>query len=370
MQGRWRGGGRGEAHTTSPFLLLSAAAGGADHAVLLALVDAPRLADGALAVAAEVAAAACAPGAVWSPASFPALAGAARRLAPPFAIWAALPDAAAALAAARPPAPPTVLALLDAAAVRLEEVLVWEAGSDIYGNVLAVAASAAGRDIDEAVEALLRNVADRATDRARHAGAALAAAGRPPLPACFADRAACLAYSLAATRLSLFYGQHLSVIVACIVYGLARARNVALKLAAAERAAAGAAPHAAGVLAGRSAAELAPATVDKPAVRGTVREFYNGPFLDAARDLLQAERDAAVEVVASPAPAARAPPPPSSASPAPSPKLARMPLATLTAADVARRAAGGGVNSRRGGVRAAGASPFGSGSRLGLASPR
>ena len=324
------------------------AAAGATPAALLAASDAPALAEGALALAAEVAAFACAPPARGARVVFPSLASRTARLAPPFACWCALPDVVAALASANPAPPLCVLALLDLAAVRLEEQLVWEAGSDIYTIITAVGAGAgAAPDVEEALEAILRNVPDRAADRAAAAGEALVAAGRPPLPPGFARAVSAVAYSVAAGHLPTLYGQHLSVVVAASVYGAARARGHALQMAAVAPAVGGAAPHAASAVVGADAAELEPATLAKDAVRGDVRAYYNEPFLAAVRPLLLAERDAGGEgggsPTASPATGETAP-----SKPTPG-KVTRLPLATLTASDIAARS--GGVNAKRGGGR-------------------
>ena len=255
---------------------------------------------------------------------------------------------AAALASANPAPPPCVLALLDLAAVRLEEQLVWEAGSDIYTVITAFGAGAgAAPDVEEALEAILRNVADRTADRAEAAGGALAAAGRPPLPPGFAHAASAVAYSVAAGHLLTLFGQHLSVVVAAAVYGAARARGHVLQMAAVARAVGGAAPHAAPAVVGADAAELEPAIPAKAAVRGDVRAYYNGPFLAAVRPLLLAERGAAGagggSPTASPATGGEAPPRPTPG------KVTRLPLATLTASDIAARS--GGVSTKRGGGR-------------------
>ena len=92
------------------------------------------------------------------------------------------------------------------------------------------------------------------------------------------------------TSFDLLFGQHASVLVSCALYGVARSTGRSVRFRVAERAAATAAPHAEPGVFGADAAELEPpsAAAGPRGVRGEARELYNGPFLDKARDLLEA----------------------------------------------------------------------------------
>ena len=80
------------------------------------------------------------------------------------------------------------------------------------------------------------------------------------------------------------------MLVSCALYGVARSTGRSVRFRVAERAAATAAPHAEPGVFGADAAELEPpsAAAGPRGVRGEARELYNGPFLDKARDLLEA----------------------------------------------------------------------------------
>lgn len=80
------------------------------------------------------------------------------------------------------------------------------------------------------------------------------------------------------------------MLVACVLYGVARSTGRSVRFRVAERAALTAAPHVEAGVFGPDAAELEPPSADAGprGSRGEARELYNGLFLDKARVLLEA----------------------------------------------------------------------------------
>lgn len=114
--------------------------------------------------------------------------------------WTAIPVAAAALGGGggrsvvagggggcvgigtTPAPPPPLLDVLRFMTIRLEEEVLWGAGSDAYSAMAAVYGGGASVDLAESVEAALRAAARRVVDRTARAARILASKGNPPMP--------------------------------------------------------------------------------------------------------------------------------------------------------------------------------------------
>jgi hypothetical protein len=166
-------------------------------------------------------------------------------------------------------------------------------------------AACAAVEAELVIADLLTMVAHRLQVRSAAAARLLAAgreaAGHAPLPRSYVAACALSAAALAASHVELLFGQHLSALAASIVYGSARAFNVAVPLKAAAAAAQAAAPH---VWPDQvsSASIMAPLAPPRPSDRPPgsasptadldmrscrLKYFYDGAFLDAMADELR-----------------------------------------------------------------------------------
>lgn len=185
-------------------------------------------------------------------------------------------------AAAAPPPPPPLSRLQSAAAAAVEAECVIADLLTMASHRLQVRAAAAARLL---------------------AAARSAAGGHTPLPRSYVAACALLAGTLASSHVHLMFGQHLSALVAAILYGAARAFNVAVPLKAAAAAAQAASPH---VWPDQVTSAVVMAPVPPPPPAATVggapagasaaadpfescrlKDFYDGAFLDAMADELR-----------------------------------------------------------------------------------